>query len=169
MIDDLNKKIDKETPKVENEVLELVENKLNEFFKISVMKFYNDYPNPIYERRDSLYNIFVTKRNGKKLDFEFNPLALPPREGTDAKYGTDFLYETIFKEGWHGGARHDGKMLYRKPVPYYRYWGKEAVKSHFSPYEMFIAIKEDYEKRGFKNDYKNIWVKHLNNIGLKVK
>ena len=63
------------------------------------------------------------------------------------------MYTTVFKEGWHGGAKHEGVMRYRTPIPYYTYWGKEAVRSQFSPYDMFIALKEDYEKQGFRKDY----------------
>ena len=166
IISNIKQKVENETPKIENKVLDLVENKLNEFYKISVMNFYADYPHPIYDRRGSLYNLFHTKRDGNTLRYWFEPSEITSRTGYG---GEDGLYTTVFKEGWHGGAKHDGVMRYRTPIPYYTYWGKEAVRSQFSPYDMFIALKEDYEKRGFRKDYKNIWVEQLNSIGINVK
>ena len=171
IINNIKESIERETPKIENEVLDLVENKLTEFYEMSVMAFYNSYPNPIYERRErgkgSLYDLFQTKRNGKRLDYWFDETKFPSRTGY---VGEDGLYTTVFKEGWHGGAiADDGVMRYRTPIPYYTYWGKEAVQPQFSPYETFIALKEDYEKRGFKKDYKNIWIKNLNKAGINVR
>lgn len=165
IIDGIKQKVEKETPKIEKKVLDLVENKLTEFYTISVLEFYNSYPNPIYDRRGSLNNLFKTKRDGNVLRYWFEPSEITSRTGYA---GEDGLYTTIFKEGWHGGAMHDGVMRYRTPIPYYTYWGKPAVQT-LSPFEMFTALKEDYEKRGFRNDYKNIWVSSLNNIGINVR
>lgn len=172
MIENLKNKIEEITPVIEEEVLDLVDKKLNEFFISSVAQFYADYTPEYYERRNNkngfnsgMYALFRTKKEGTKLRFWFEPSEFISRTGYN---GEDGLYKTVFLEGWHGGAMHDGKMLYRKPVPYYRYWGKEAIQT-FSPYDMFIALKEDYEKRGFKMDYRNICVNNLNKIGFNVK
>lgn len=165
IINNIKQKVEKETPKIEKKVLDLVENKLTEFYKISVLEFYNSYPNPIYDRRGSLDNLFKTKREGNILRYWFEPSEITSRTGYA---GEDGLYTTVFKEGWHGGAMHDGVMRYRTPIPYYIYWGKPAVQT-LSPFEMFTALKEDYEKRGFRNDYKNIWISSLNNIGINVR
>lgn len=167
-IENIKKRIDEETPKVEEKALNLVERKLNEFYEISVLNFYNHYKPKFYQRRGdgSLYNLFRTKRNGTKLDYWFEPSEITSRTGYD---GEDGLYKTVFKEGWHGGAKHDSVMRYRTPVPYYIYWGKEAVRAPFSPYDMFIALKEDYQNNGYERDYKKLWVDHLNSIGIKVR
>ena len=165
IINDIKQKVEKETPKIEKKVLDLVENKLTEFYKISVLEFYNSYPNPIYDRRGSLDNLFKTKRDGNILRYWFEPSEITSRTGYA---GEDGLYTTVFKEGWHGGAMHDGVMRYRTPIPYYTYWGKPAVQT-LSPFEMFTALKEDYEKRAFRNDYKNIRISSLNNIGINVR
>ena len=45
---------------------------------------------------------------------------------------------------------------------------KPAVRS-LSPYDAFIALKEDYERNGFRKDYRDIWIRQLNNIGFKTK
>lgn len=165
IINNIKKEVKRITPSVENKVLDLVENKLNDFYKISVMQFYNDYSPIYYDRRYSLYNLFRTKREGKKLKYWFEPSEFPSR----TKYiGDDGLYATVFKEGWHGGAMHDGVMRYRTGINFST-WGKPAVQSQFSPYDMFIALKEDYEHNGFRKDYKNIWVSSLNSIGINVK
>lgn len=165
IINDIKKKVEKETPKIENKVLDLVENKLMNFYQISVMQFYNSYPNPIYDRREEgLYNLFKTKRDGNILRYWFEPSEFPSRTGYT---GEDGLYKTVFKEGWHGGAMHDGIMRYRTGA-YFSEWGKPAVQT-LSPFDMFTALKEDYEKHGFKKDYKKFWVDSLNNIGINVR
>lgn len=161
IINNVKEQVKRITPTVEDKVLTLVENKLNYFYKISVMEFYNSYHPEFYVRRDSLYNLFRTKREGNNLLFWFEPSELSSRTGYADENG---LYTSVFKNGWHGGAMHDGVMRYRT----YTDWGRPAVQT-MSPYDMFIALKEDYEKHGFKKDYKNIWVTSLNNIGINVK
>lgn len=165
IINNVKKSIEEETPKIEKKVLDLVENKLSDFYKISVMEFYNRYNPDYYVRRNSLYNLFKTKRDGNILRYWFEPSEFPSRTGY---IGEDGIYKTVFKEGWHGGATHDGVMRYRTPVPYYTYWGRQAEQT-LSPFDMFTALKEDYEKHGFKKDYKNIWINSLNNIGINVR
>lgn len=167
IINEIKEKVDKETPKIEKKVLDLVENKLNDFYKISIINFYARYTPIIYERRYSLYNLFKTRREGNSLIYWFEPSEITSRDGYAREDG---LYTTVFKDGWHGGAKDEnGNMRYRRPIPYYTYWGRQAIKEMFSPYDMFIALKEDYEKHGFKNDYRNIWIRSLNNIGINVK
>lgn len=165
LVNNLKKKIDEVTPSVEKRVLDLVENKLTEFYNAAVLKFYNSYPNRIYDPRGSLYNLFRTKREGKTLKYWFEPSEIPSRTGYAEEDG---LYTTVFKEGWHGGARHDEVMRYRTPIPYYTYWGKESTQT-LSAYDMFIDLKEDYEKHGFNEDYRDIWVSSLSTIGFNVK
>ena len=161
---ELIKKIEKEKTNIEDQVLDLVDSKLKEFYQISVLQFYNDYPNPIYDRRGSLEYLFRTKKEGSTLKFWFEPSEIVSRTGYS---GEDGLYTTVFKEGWHGGANNNGTMRYRTPIPYYRYWGKNAVQT-FSAYDMFISLKEDYEMHGFRNDYKTILKRQLGNIGIKI-
>lgn len=179
-IENIKKRIDEETPKVEEKALNLVERKLNEFYEISVLNFYNHYQPKFYQRRDngSLYNLFRTKRNGTKLDYWFEPSEITSRTGYD---GEDGLYKTVFKEGWHGGANINGEMLVPYRIPPQTYDGdkkpyqkgkakwKPAVRAPFSPYDMFIALKEDYQNNGYERDYKKLWVDHLNSIGIKVR
>lgn len=165
IINNIKEKIEKETPNIENKVLDLVENKLTNFYKISIMQFYNDYSPIYYNRRNSLYNLFHIKREGNTLRYWFEPSEIPSRTGY---IGEDGLYTTVFKEGWHGGAMNDGIMRYRTGINLCE-WGKPAIQSQFSPYDMFISLKENYEHNGFRKDYRNIWVSSLNSIGINVK
>ena len=165
IIKNVKEKVESITPVVENKILDLVENKLTDFYKISVMEFYNDYSPIYYERRYSLYNLFRIKRVGNTLRYWFEPSEISSRTGYADEDG---LYTTIFKDGWHGGAMHNGVMRYRTGTNFSE-WGKPAVRSQSSPYDMFIALKEDYENRGFRKDYKNIWVSSLNDIGINVR
>ena len=165
LINNLKKKIDEVIPSVEKKTCDLVEDKLTEFYNTAVLNFYNSYPDRIYDPRGSLYNLFRIKREGKTVKYWFEPSEIPSRTGYDEEDG---LYTTVFKEGWHGGAMHDGVMRYRTPIPYYTYWGKEATQT-LSAYDMFIDLKEDYEKHGFKKDYHAIWVSSLSTIGFNIR
>lgn len=166
MINNLKQKIESVLPKVIDDVADVTTKKLNELYNISVMNFYASYPYPIYDRRESLYKLFNIERKGNTLKYWFDPSKISSRTGYTGENG---LYTTVFKEGWHGGANHDGIMRYRTPIPYYTHWGKEAIQAPISSYDMFETLKEDYERNGFKKDYRNILVRQLNNIGFKTK
>ena len=177
MINNLKQKIESVSPKVIDDVADVATKKLNEFYNISVMNFYASYPHPIYDRRGSLYNLFNIKREGDTLKYWFEPSEITYRNGYG---GEDGLYTTVFKEGWHGGANINGEMLVPYRIPPQIYDGdkrpylhgkakwKPAVRS-LSPYDAFIALKEDYERNGFRKDYRDIWIRQLNNIGFKTK
>lgn len=177
MINNLKQKIESVSPKVIDDVADVATKKLNEFYNISVMNFYASYPHPIYDRRGSLYNLFNIKREGDTLKYWFEPSEITYRNGYG---GEDGLYTTVFKEGWHGGANINGEMLVPYRIPPQIYDGdkrpylngkakwKPAVRS-LSPYDAFIALKEDYERNGFRKDYRDIWIRQLNDIGFKTK
>ena len=167
IIDDIKVKIEQQKPIVQKKVLNLVENKLNLLFELSIIKFYSSYTPLFYTpRRNSLYNLFHVKRGDSYLEYWFDSSQITSRDGYA---GEDGLYTTVFKEGYHGGAKHDGEMLWRKPVPYYTSWGRSAERATISPYDMYITLKEDYEKHGFRTDFKNIWLDQLFSIGLNVR
>ena len=92
---------------------------------------------------------------------DFHPELFDSRTGYTGEKG---LYKTVFKEGWHGGAKHNGGMFYRTPIPYFKYWGKEATRSSMSPYEKFKERWYKYEDTTFESDLRRILNKHIDKI-----
>ena len=133
--------------------------KIEEIFKDAVDNFYNSWE-PMddgYDRHLSLYKALDLKNAPQKdgiIDHEetvpydslFNPKNVTPFERGG---GAEGLFEHVFKQGWHGGARGTDKRgvsmgmpHYRTPYGVYRYWGKEAVRADESPYDYFNRTLE---------------------------
>ena len=93
----------------------------------------------------------------------FKPEKFPSRTGYTGT-GKDGLYQTVFKEGYHGGASHNGKMLYRTPYPYYTYWGSAAEQASISPLEDFRQRWYHYEDTEFEADLNKTINKYINMI-----
>lgn len=101
--------------------------KIRQIFTDAVDRFYSAYHPMLYERTGSLYDVLNLRKNSEGMaildpphfDRLFDPSAMSP-----------FLYETVFKEGWHGGAKSiaSGKAdvwgAHPSPgTPYYRRGG----------------------------------------------
>ncbi|MFR7913736.1 hypothetical protein [Eubacterium ramulus] len=183
LIEDIEKKIEKEKPKVTDDVLNLVDDKLNEFYDKSISTFYGDYSPVFYSRKGTggMSDMFKTKKEGTSLSFWFDEHQMVSRTGYS---GEDGIYKTVFIEGWHGGSGKNGNMSYPvayedgSPKPYNgkykpyddcRYGWVPAARAPISPYNNFIDQKENYEKNGFRKDYRDIWISHLKNIGINVR
>lgn len=139
-----------------------VEN-VKEIYREVISDFYNEISenDRTYMPRGSLYRLFSCTTNYKCLNMDFHPELFKSRTGYA---GEDGLYTTVFKEGWHGGARHNGGMFYRTPIPYFTYWGKEATRSSMSPYEKFKERWYLYEDTTFESDLRRILNKHIDKI-----
>lgn len=134
---------------------EYAEERYRALFKETIEDFYNDY-DPIdggYERDYSMYNILVVNKDkdGRMRTLGFDESAMTAfrsgyRNLTDQP--DDGLYFQVFLSGWHGGAASDGKKhkhpdpgtpYWRKPIPSYKHWGKQAEKTDEdeAPYDVF--------------------------------
>ena len=123
----------------------------------AVKSFYDDYtPNPYfnYQRNFSLYNLldYKTDKYGR-VDIDVNYIDwFDKSKITRDRHGGDSLFETVFIEGWHGGARGiraglesnwgahpaPGDAYYRKPgvalppgedSPRHHKWGVWGAKA----------------------------------------
>lgn len=89
----------------------------------SVREYYASYHPHMYNRRKSLYNAYdIGIRNGDTLLFELGPDLMTEWH----RVSSDYIYEVMFKEGWHGGARDsnrdDRKDFAKHPNPGTPYW-----------------------------------------------
>ncbi len=161
---------------------------ITKIFNRAVEEFYNAYTPTTYDRQNGLYDLLDIKTNdrgmvianGPNYDELYNPDRLDSHRSS-----ADNLYQTVFQEGWHGGAKtiDDGKTdiwgrhpspgvaYYRKPgwVKYpgnekkewHRYgkWGRRAVRTE-APYYMISRELRAIEGTEMFAKFKEISNKH---------
>lgn len=169
-----------------SEYFEVADKKIREIYKSVITDFYRDYTPRFYDRRGSLYNLIQTKHGDDYLQIGFNPSKIAYRNGYA---GEDGLYETVFRQGWHGGAMVHGSMLYPigkyedgKPRAYdgtykdgvykpyededYKYSWTVANKAAISPLDDFKKRLDVYQESEYQQDYEEIWNKYKSNIKI---
>lgn len=144
--------------------LDVVESKIRKIHETAIDEFYMSY-NPLFykERRGSLYDTLVIKRNGNELSWDFEPSVMKYRDGSGGREND--LFDTVFVQGYHGGSMYDNKKglhpkpgvpYWRTPEPYYRYWGRPAEIAEISPLERFNEKIHIYENNGeYQRDFDN--------------
>lgn len=156
-------------------------NKRLDIFNSVIESFYNSYTPRFYDRNYSLYSIYDPVEN------VFTPYNMTPYR--DGYSGEDGLFQTVFMEGWHGGAKYGdsthwgdkilntphpspGTPYYRKPATgkgKYRVWGRMAEKyGGTSPYDELRSRMPDAGDGGSEFDTQYIsdmWQKEVNEIG----
>ena len=117
---------------------------------IDIMKtvadnFYQDYEPEFYNRRETLYDLLRVKRiDFDKYEIDFDPSIMTYRNGQGG--GEDNLYNTVFRQGWHGGAPsgpqhpNSGTPMWRRPYPRYPLWGRVATRASISPLQEFDRL-----------------------------
>ena len=158
---DTVKKIENAVDKAKAEFFPRQVKKVSEIYEDVIWDFYGDKSSRYYVPRGSLYNLFDCKTDGECLIMNFKPENFPSRTGYA---GEDGLYQTVFREGWHGGAKHNGSLLYRTPYPYYTYWGSPAEHASISPLEDFRQRWYHYEDTEFEADLNKTINKYINMI-----
>ena len=186
MMDDLKKKAKAATVKAVNDsykdYFKMLKIKLEKMYEGVIDDFYADYkPKTFeykdesgnvktyhYERRESLYKLLyieesVTENGQQGLTYGFDPSKIMSRTGYN---GEDGLYTTVFRQGWHGGGRHDGSMRWRTPIPTFNFWGSYAKQADISPLDAFYKKVDQYEEREYHTDFDKIWEYHKNKIKI---
>ncbi len=117
----------------------LLEKKANQCIRAGVRQFYAAYHPRYYHRTFSLYSMAkpVISNNvfQLKIGAEYS-------EGGHT-VGEDEIYETVFEEGYHGGAKYGighpspGVPRWRKPYPHFTEWGSVARQSK-PPYDAIV-------------------------------
>ena len=126
-------------------------------YKGVIDSFYNDYTPTVYDRNKSLYDMPQIIITEDYLAIEFNE----NRMSTFRDGGTG-LYELVFKEGYHGGAK-SGKDHPNPGVPYWRtgdlfsLWGKPAKRAPIAPYEDFVEQFQEFLDTQGAAKYKELW------------
>lgn len=145
------------------EFFELLSTKIRNMFEITIIHFYSSYSPKFYKRRDSLFNLLKIDYGNDYFEGEFIPEKIISRTGYKAEDG---LYDTVFRQGWHGGAKHNGSYYWRKPDPCYNRWGRQAIKAQFSPLQIFNALLDDYKAKEIQEDWNKLYNKNISKINL---
>ena len=158
------------TAEVNKEFSDWQRYEVQQMFKESVDEFYHAYVPSVYPRQGNegsggLYELLSSNVTGNdgllvfnapNYDELYDPSKMHPGRG-----GYDGLYQKVFVEGWHGGAEgiasekvakygahpSPGTPYYRKPVPYYKRWGRPAVQTK-SAYDIMKEKMNEADKEG---------------------
>ena len=123
-----------------------IERRGKEIFKQVVDDFYGSYSPVVYNRNKSMENILELEYSSQGMDISYEPSRMSSTNGTLSGQG---LYELVFKEGYHGGAKfgtghpNPGTPYWRQPIDYYYYWSRPAAKSE-PPYDEFDKRFDEY-------------------------
>lgn len=81
----------------------------------AIDSYYDSYSPYVYNRSESLYSVFRVEDTafGFDLLFDENKLDGKHREGATGQY----IYDVMFKKGYHGGAPYNGNYYWRWPSP----------------------------------------------------
>lgn len=144
-----------------------VESRYKQMFMRSVRAFYSGYTPVHYERNESLYNLLATEvyddENYTYLrrDYLFDEMTTY-RSGSSGTYGeTETLFQTVFEEGWHGGAMHGpghpepyNAAYWRQPYMKYTRWSlTPAEREDVSPLDDFNNRIKRLEASSWYDDY----------------
>lgn len=178
-------------PYVNREWYRMVDEKLRQSYKETIVKFYAGYSPKFYHRSRSLYDLIQTKIGNDSLAVDFDPSKMTAyRSGYN---GEDGLYDLVFREGWHGGAKHGdytrlhyghadgfwtvlftphpspGTPYYRTPYQVYTNWGEDAARSD-APLDVFKQKVAEYESdpNGAAGDYYRAWDKYKDKIVIRL-
>lgn len=106
----MNEEVSKEMDKVNDEFVIKQKEIVRKVFNKSVQEWYDAYDPVGYRRRFSLFNLLadfeVDKETGQ-LDYDTAEDLIDKDKMAPNRHGfSEELYETVFEEGYHGGARY---------------------------------------------------------------
>lgn len=147
---------------------------MSKLSKKAIDSFYNEYSPKVYDRNGGLQNAYRIEEDSEgnyisNVDKNFIPNEYPRLKSSD------YIYETVFKKGWHGGSDSgkgfsypyyipsgDGDPFSRprlydgtdgKPYSSGRWGWAKAVKGT-SPYKKIKKETKEFYKENGKNDKK---------------
>lgn len=138
--------------------------------------FYKNYPPKFYfsghgpgGRRGTLYHVLRIRRFGDtSYQIDFDPSVMTYRNGGGG--GEHDLYQTVFKEGWHGGAKSGdghpdaGTPYWRYPYPVYKMWGRKAARAEESPYQEIVREYNSRTAAQVQEDLERLFHEELRHI-----
>lgn len=138
-------------PKIEkqvnNEYKQRVKQGLEDIAEEAIDMFYESYSPHMYHRTNDLYNTYKVIVTDDRWAIDLSPSFM---DGSH-RVSSEYIYNYMFKEGYHGGAI-DGPEHPDPGVPWYRsgptpfsfwWWARPAVQTE-SPYNKMVADYNNY-------------------------
>lgn len=153
-----------------DEYLEILSTNYKSMFNKAVRDFYHDYSPSLYKRNYSLYDLLQIEYGSDDVGMYMRTWYESDNITTYRKQseGKDGLFNTVFLEGWHGGAKSGpghpdiGTPYWRYPKPYYSTWfSKKAERAPVSPYDAFIEEKKKYKASYGSKTFQSIFDRRL--------
>ena len=92
--------------------------------RTAVEDWYMAYQPVSYERTESLLHVYDVKPQTGLVNVH-----LSSDELGGHRVSSDYIYNLMFLQGWHGGALHDGFPPLKRTGPGFIYWGGPTVKT----------------------------------------
>lgn len=125
-------------------------NKAKMIVRGAVDDYYESYSPVVYQRQESLYSVMNVELTGDGFDLLFSAANLSGGH----RVGNDYIYDVMFKKGYHGGAPHNGGYYWRFPSPqtassfgippYITWYPFGPAPQSASPWEQIQADWYDY-------------------------
>lgn len=175
---EIAKSLVEEPKKLQKKYEKRVKDELYDSFYEVMSEFYSSYEPWLYKRHSKGLELLleIEIKNGKVIG-SLDATNLPSH-----RVSNDYIYDTVFKEGWHGGASKGPwspgtTLYYRKPtprqasiqgIPAYSKWGRKAERSGFSPKDESINRMND-KMLELNTEYNQEFQSILNNAFQKYK
>ncbi len=144
---------DRLTAEINNRLVFKQYNKAKEIIDMAVNEFYGAYGPIYYDRNGELGSFAYPQVIGGGQEFSFQ---LGAEFGDDYhRIGNQYIYNVVFRQGYHGGAKHNGGYYWRTPIPYFTYWGRRAVKTT-SPRDLIVMYWNAYITGEYEQDKQTI-------------
>lgn len=141
-----------ELPNVFSDFTTIVKHEVKNAFNDAIRSWYDSYPTKIYKRRGSngsggLFDLLkdevemASGNDGERVyraDYDEGKM-----HGLRSGGGNEYLYDLVFKRGYHGGAPDEsGTYRYRRPVGKWYAWSRQAVQTEAPETLADTAIKK---------------------------
>lgn len=135
--------------------------------RTSIDAYYEAFTPNFYKRTESLYKAYRVKIDRNDVVIKLGGEFIPDTH----RVSTDYIYNMMFKEGWHGGAPRpdfdDGNLYWRSPakkndgMPPFTFWGQIAPRTE-APFVMIEKRVNNYAERNIEHILINSFQTTLN-------
>lgn len=134
-------------PKVVVDINEEYDKKIRDKFDLiatnAIDDYYADYDPIYYDRLGDLYHTYKIIITDYERRIELSHIYM----NGGHRASNEYIFDTMFVYGYHGGAPHNGEFYWREPIPYFDSWYPVSVESQGlvsdSPY---YKIKEETDE-----------------------
>lgn len=137
--------------KAVEEIFPIVRKKIGEMHRDAVDQYYEAYDPWAYRRTESLYRAYRIRKRKAGFDLLVGGEFIP-----DHRVSSEYIYDVMYKKGYHGGAPHNDSYYWKCPSPVfaqehgipkqyiYKYWYPFPAPQSEAPYDVFKRKWDEY-------------------------